>query len=149
MMQTPLLRLSEDDIQRHVAVPWVAAALGERWKDSEAYGMAGFEDTIQRLEDGLKQHASPAVKRLKRYAALGALGDTPQDRGRSIRRLYLDGAAETAARRQAEDAEKAARDKTAADEKAAREAEKAGRKKEENSTPAYLVALAQIYSETD
>ena len=25
-----LLLLSEDDIQRHIAVPWVAAALGER-----------------------------------------------------------------------------------------------------------------------
>ena len=97
-----LLLLNEVDIQRHVAVPWVAAALGEKWKGVEAYELAGFPDTIKRLEDGLKEHASPSVNRLKRYASLGALGDTPQDRGKSIRRLYLDGAAETMARAQAE-----------------------------------------------
>ena len=71
-----LLRLEEVDLQRHVAVPWVAAALGEKWHEQEAYELAGFPDTIQRLEENLAEHASPSVKRLKRYAQLGALGNT-------------------------------------------------------------------------
>ena len=35
-----LLRLEEVDLQRHVAVPWVAAALGEKWHEQEAYELA-------------------------------------------------------------------------------------------------------------
>ena len=127
-----LLRLEEVDLQRHVAVPWVAAALGEKWKDQEAYELAGFPDTLQRLESGLTEHASPSVNRLKRYAQLGALGSTPQDRGRSVRRLYLDGAAETAARARVEEAEKAKED---AEKRRKRDEAAAARKRRGKANP--------------
>ena len=55
-----------------------------------------------KLERELAQQASPGVVRLRRYAMLDAIGDTPKEKGDTVRRLYLDGAAQEAVR-QAED----------------------------------------------
>ena len=50
--------------------------------------------------------------RLRRYAMLDALGDTPKEKGATVRRLYLDGAAREAAAHEL--AAKKKRDKEAA-----------------------------------
>ena len=76
----------------------MAAALGMQWKGPERAKL-GDEELIRamdKLEQRLKEKASPHAKRLKRFVAVGAMGNSPGEHGESLGRLYLDGAAEKA-----------------------------------------------------
>ena len=85
------------DVTREGLVPWVAAALGMQWKGA-GRAKLGDEELIRamdKLDQRLKDKASPHAKRLKRFVAVGAMGNSPGEHGESLGRLYLDGAAET------------------------------------------------------
>ena len=74
----------------------VSASLAVPWAGSDAFSPNGFSTALAELEGELGSLASPGVVRLRRYAMLDAIGDTPKEKGETVRRLYLDGAAQDA-----------------------------------------------------
>ena len=94
------LDLTVTSLKREDLVPWVAAALRMQWKgpDRAKLGDEELVIALDKLEKQLGDKSSPNKNRLKRYAAIKAIGDSPGEHGRTLGRLYLDGAAERADR---------------------------------------------------
>ena len=95
-----MVTLQEEEYTRAILVPWVSASLAVPWIGSDAFSPAGFSTALEELEGELESLASPGVVRLRRYAMLDAIGDTPQEKGETVRRLYLDGAAQDALKKE-------------------------------------------------
>ena len=95
-----MVTLQEEECTRAILVPWVSASLAVPWVGSDAFSPAGFSTALEELEGELGSLASPGVVRLRRYAMLDAIGDTPKEKGETVRRLYLDGAAQDALKKE-------------------------------------------------
>ena len=83
---------AETVIKRGALVPFALAALGRAGRGQARGAHAAIFGWLDALESKLRTSASPAVRRLKRFRATGVAGDSAAERGKCVRRLYLDGA---------------------------------------------------------